>query len=89
MKKVVRMDGFDKLGFEKQLEVLNNSDNFIGLTKVANTSKGEKTYEERIIYKKGGILVNPVFRSDMMRREKEMEVKLQNQIYNLGRKDKK
>ena len=42
MKKITCMDNFEKLTYEEQLEVLNYKDNFIGLSKSANTSKGSK-----------------------------------------------
>jgi hypothetical protein len=31
MDRITQMEGFDKLTFEQQLSVLNNTDNFIGL----------------------------------------------------------
>ncbi|WP_199884109.1 hypothetical protein [Anaerosinus massiliensis] len=52
MDKITRMEGFDKLTYEQQLKVLNNSENFTGLSKTANTSKGSKSYEEWTAYKK-------------------------------------
>ena len=80
MKNITRMDGFNNLTFEQKLQVLNNQDNFIGLTKTANTSKGSKTYEEWTLYKKGNIPVNSEFRQEMMKLEQEMAKKLQYQI---------
>ncbi|GEA29399.1 hypothetical protein [Clostridium diolis] len=77
------MDGFGKLTKEQQLEVLNNPNNFIGLSKSANTSKGAKSYEEWTHYKKekiGEIEVDPEFRNRMMKKEMEIERKLQKQI---------
>lgn len=67
------MDGFEKLSFEQQVTVLNYRENFIGLSKVANTSKGSKTYEEWILYKKGSIEVDPEFRARMIQEEKRLE----------------
>lgn len=77
------MDGFGKLTKEQKLTVLNNPENFIGLSKSANTSKQAKSYEEWTHYKKdktGEIEVNPDFRSKMIKKEKEVERKLQKQI---------
>lgn len=42
MDRITRMDGFEKLTIEQQLEVLNYEDNFVGLSKSANASKGAK-----------------------------------------------
>ncbi|MGE7901686.1 hypothetical protein ACQKOI_24855 [Bacillus paramycoides] len=39
MDKIASMDGFGNLTKKQQLEVLNNSENFTGLIKSANTSK--------------------------------------------------
>ncbi|QES75412.1 hypothetical protein F3K33_22445 [Clostridium diolis] len=83
MDKISKMDGFGKLTKEQQLEVLNNPNNFIGLSKSANTSKGAKSYEEWTHYKKekiGEIEVDPEFRNRMMKKEMEIERKLQKQI---------
>ncbi|OOM07381.1 phage late control D family protein [Clostridium saccharobutylicum] len=85
MDKISKMDGFGKLTKEQQLEVLNNPENFIGLSKSANTSKGAKSYEEWTHYKKGKIgeiEVEQEFRNRMMEKEREMERKLQKQIDN-------
>jgi 5-methylcytosine-specific restriction endonuclease McrA len=83
MDKITRMDGFGKLTREQQLEVLNNEENFVGLSKSANTSKGTKSYEEWTHYRKGKtgeIEVDPKFREEMMEKEKILEGKLQKQI---------
>ncbi|MGG4385506.1 T7SS effector LXG polymorphic toxin [Priestia megaterium] len=80
MKNIARMEGFDKLTYEQQVALLNYRDNFIGLSKIANTSKGSKTYEEWVIYKKRNIEVDPTFRKKMMGIEKELQVKIQGLI---------
>ena len=36
MDKITRMEGFDKLTFEQQLEILNNPENFVGLSVMLN-----------------------------------------------------
>ncbi len=59
MDKISRMEGFEKLTKQQQLEVLNNPDNFIGLSESANTSKGAKSFEEWTTYKKENIQVDP------------------------------
>ena len=42
MKEIVDMPGFSQLSGEQQIEVLNLKDNFIGLGKSTNASKGDK-----------------------------------------------
>ena len=88
MNKITKMDGFGKLTKSQQLEVLNNPDNFIGLSKSANTSKQSKSFEEWTHYKKGKkgeIEVDPEFRQKMIIIERELERKLQKQIDDLNK----
>ena len=80
MDRITRMDGFDKLTREQQLELLNYRDNFEGLSKSANTSKGSKTYEEWTMYKKEGIPIDPEFRASMIAKEQELSRTLQGLI---------
>ncbi|MHA6533126.1 HNH endonuclease [Paenibacillus sp. BAC0078] len=83
MDRITRMEGFGDLTEAQKLAVLNNTENFIGLSKSANTSKQSKTFEEWTHYKKGKkgeIEVNPEFRSKMIQIERELERKLQKQI---------
>lgn len=77
MDEITRMDGFGKLTQEQQLAVLNNPDNFTGLSQTANTSKGSKSFEEWIEYKKGGIKVDENFRQEMMKKAEELKITLQ------------
>ena len=70
----VRMEGFEKLTFEQQLEVLNNPENFAGLSRAANGSRQHKSYSEWTHYKKGTseeIKVDEAFRQEMIEKEKE------------------
>lgn len=46
MDKITRMEGFNILTKVKQIDVLNNKDNFIGLSEAANKSNGSKYYSE-------------------------------------------
>ncbi|UNK35814.1 hypothetical protein MNO09_13655 [Bacillus sp. N5-665] len=81
--RITNIDGFGNLTEKQQLEVLNNPENFTGLSKSANTSKQSKSYEEWTHYKKGTpdeIEVSPDFRSKMITREKQLERILQKQI---------
>jgi len=84
MDKITRMEGFETLTREQQLSVLNNPDNFTGLSESANTSKGSKTYQEWTRHKSKGIDVDPAFRNEMMQREIQVERQLQQQIDNLN-----
>ncbi|WP_199502013.1 Hint domain-containing protein [Mucilaginibacter conchicola] len=83
MDEITRMDGFGQLTREQQLAVLNNKENFIGLSGTANTSKGAKTYEQWTRYKKGGIDVDPAFREEMIKKTEEARQALQEQIQGL------
>ncbi|WP_332236689.1 hypothetical protein [Sporolactobacillus sp. KGMB 08714] len=93
MDKISRMEGFDRLTEKQQLEVLNNPKNFIGLSRAANGSKQDKSYEEWTHYKKGKpgeIEIEPTFRDKMIKKENELEKVLQKQIDDLvGIKDRK
>ncbi|MGY0040401.1 hypothetical protein [Pedobacter sp. NJ-S-72] len=84
MDKITKMEGFGELTKEQQLQVLNNPDNFIGLSESANCSKGSKTYQEWLRHKSKGIDVDPVFRNEMIQREAQIEGQLQQQIDNLN-----
>ena len=83
MDKIVRMEGFEKLTKEQQLEVFNYEKNFVGLSKAANCSKGSKSFEEWWIYKKEGIPIDESFREKMIQSEKKLGIELQNMIENL------
>ncbi|MGG2017859.1 hypothetical protein [Bacillus sp. S10(2024)] len=74
------MEGSWKLTKEQQLQILNNPDNFIGLTKSANTSKGSKSFEEWTMHKGKKIQVNSEFRGKMIVLEKKLEIDIQKQI---------
>jgi hypothetical protein len=80
MDKITRLEGFGKLTKEEQLSVLNNENNFIGLSKSANTSKGSKSFKEWTMHKKSGTPVNRKFREKMIKAEEELEVSLKKQI---------
>lgn len=83
MKQITEMDGFNKLSFNNQLEVLNHKPNFAPLSETANTSRGAKSYEQWTRYKKGNIDVDPTFRSSMMERAAKLEIELQDKIHGL------
>lgn len=82
MDEVTRMDNFDKLTKDQQIAVLNNENNFIGLSEAANKSKGKLSYEEWTEYKKEGIKVDESFRTKMIKKSEELRKELQKQINN-------
>ncbi|VVP49708.1 hypothetical protein PS874_05163 [Pseudomonas fluorescens] len=83
MKAITEMSGFSKLTFADQVKVLNYERNFQGLSEVANTSKGAKSFGEWVSYKKGGIDVDPAFRSSMIDKAAKLEPEIQQHITNL------
>ncbi|MEB8714097.1 hypothetical protein P4L01_27015 [Bacillus cereus] len=70
MKNIANVEKFYKLTKEQQLKVLNNEENFLGLSEAANKSKGSKSYSDWTIYKKEKIEVDPKFREEMIKKEK-------------------
>lgn len=88
MDSITKMEGFETLTKEQQISVLNYEENFTGLSETANKSKGSKSYSDWTMYKKEGIEVSPEFRSRMMLKERELEVKIQNLIDELNRNNK-
>jgi len=80
MKTITEMNGFDKLSKADQVKVLNYENNFIGLSKTANTSKGAQSYSEWTEYKKMDMKVDPSFRQRMMQKENDMTIELQKYI---------
>jgi hypothetical protein len=80
MDRITRMEGFDKLTKAQQLEVLNNPDNFIGLSRSANASKGAKTFEDWTQHVKSGTQIDANFRQRMIQMERSLEAALQAQI---------
>ena len=88
MDRIASMDGFGNLTEKQQLEVLNNPENFTGLSKSANTSKQSKSYEEWTHYKKGTpdeIEVSLDFRSKMITRENSLKEYCKNKLMILKR----
>ena len=85
MDRITRMEGFEELTKAQQLEVLNNSENLIGLSRSANASKGAKTFEEWTEHIKTGTLVDASFRERMIQMERTLERTLQAQIDALRR----
>ena len=82
MDEITRMDNFERLTKNQQIAVLNNENNFIGLSEAANKSKGKLSYEDWTEYKKDGIKVDENFRTKMIKKSEELRKELQNQINN-------
>jgi hypothetical protein len=80
MDQIIRMHGFLELSEEDMIAVLNHPDNFIGLSKAANTSKGAKTFFDWIRHAGADTLVDPAFREEMALEELALETELQNEI---------
>ena len=80
MDKITKMENFDKLSTKNKLKVLNYEDNFTGLSRSANASKGAKSYSEWTTYKKDNIPISQEYRKTMMAKEAELELILQGMI---------
>ena len=80
-KTIASMDGFDRLPLKNQIKVLNYEPNFMLMSEAANTSRGDKSFEEWTDYK--GIKVNEDFRQQMIKREQELRPAIQNRINQL------
>jgi len=85
MKRIVEMPGFAQLTEDNMLVVLNHPNNFIGLTKSANASKGAKDWFEWTVHKKTGVKVRPEFAAKMQRKQLKLEQELQSKILQLLR----
>lgn len=85
LKKISQMKNFEKLTAEERIQIANFKDNFIGLTKTANTSKGSKTYKEWTHYVKENIKIDSTFREKMIIKEQELEKIIQAKINTLAK----
>jgi hypothetical protein len=79
MKEITEMPGFDKLTKTQQIEVLNLRDNFLGLGKATNTSKGAKTWADWAGHKRLGEIPAEV-RSKMIEIERQARIEVQKAI---------
>jgi chemotaxis protein histidine kinase CheA len=79
MQRITEMEGFNQLSWDDQLAVLNNPENFMGLGKSTNSSKGAKSWLEWEGHPKKGPVPED-FRREMIEKEAELEVMLQDQI---------
>jgi len=68
MKEITKMDGFSRLSREQQIEILNLKDNFVGLGKSSNASKGAHSWADWKGHSKiGEVPVN--VRKEMLEKE--------------------
>ena len=80
MKEITEMDGFSSLSDVDKVEVLNLEDNFMGLGKPTNSSKGAKTWSEWQGHSTLGDIPAEI-REKMIALEREARTKLQNEIF--------
>ena len=80
MKEITEMDGFAPLSDVDKVEVLNLEDNFMGLGKPTNSSKGSKTWSDWQGHSKLGDIPAEI-REKMIALEREARTKLQNEIF--------
>lgn len=79
MKEIVNMPGFSQLSESQQIEILNLNDNFIGLGKSTNASKGAKNWADWVGHSKLGEVPSDV-RSNMLKLESSARSALQKAI---------
>ena len=82
MDQIVQMPGFTELSLPNQLAVLNNPANFMGLGKASNASKQAKSWADWPGHPDYGP-IPPQVRKDMLQKEAEARIKLQQQIFDL------
>jgi hypothetical protein len=75
--RINKMDGFKDLTETQQLTVLNYPDNFIGLSRSANASKGASSYADWLMHQKSGLMVNPLFTTEMTHLDTALSSRLQ------------
>jgi hypothetical protein len=80
MKQITEMPGFSQLSFADQKDILNMSENFTGLSRSANASKGDLSFSEWTHHKATGTPVDPKLREQFMKKEEELKKKIQEEI---------
>lgn len=75
---ITKMDGFNRLPWEKQVEILNLKENLIAMNKSANSSKQGKSWEKWEGWKQ--FTKDPAIRKRMIEKEADLRVRLQNEI---------
>ncbi|WP_415918583.1 hypothetical protein [Staphylococcus warneri] len=84
-KEITKMDNIEKLSFDEIKDILNYRKNFIGLSKIANSSKGSKSYQEWRVYRKENLSINKEFREKMIRKENLLYNEIQQKINRLSK----
>ena len=84
---IVEMEGFDRLSFDNQIEVLNYEPNLEVMSDRANRSRRDSSFKEWEFYD-GNIPVNKQFRQTMIQREEALRKELQQLIDELRKKQK-
>jgi hypothetical protein len=79
MKEITKMPGFETLTKAQKIEVLNLRDNFLGLGKSTNASKGAKTWADWAGHKKLGEIPTEV-RAKMIEIERLAKIEVQKAI---------
>ena len=79
MKQIVEMPGFNQLSDVDKVAVLNLRENFMGLSKASNASKGAKTYAEWMGHSKLGPIPDDV-RAWLLQVEQDAAAALQKAI---------
>ncbi|MFC0612479.1 hypothetical protein ACFFF2_10315, partial [Scopulibacillus daqui] len=79
MKEITEMDGFSQLSKEKQIEVLNLEDNFVGLGKSTNASKGAHSWSDWVGHSKYGEVPENI-RQHMLKLEEQARKALRKAI---------
>ncbi|QBF33647.1 hypothetical protein [Thalassococcus sp. S3] len=82
---IVSMDGFTDLSHANRMAILNDPDNFHGLSRSANGSRQNLSFEDWTMHRSSGTPVNPELRAQMIAEEARMREVLQQRIYNLLR----
>lgn len=87
--RIRNMEGFGDLTRDQQIQVLNYSENFHGLSRSANGSRGNLSFEGWTMHKRTGTLVNNDLRIPMIETERAMETRIQEMIYDLLRQNQR
>jgi hypothetical protein len=86
MERIRQFDGFAELTEGNQVEVLNLLENFVPMSKRANASKQAKSFLEWEFHKKLGIKIDEAFRQRMIAEERRLVPIIQENIYELLRR---
>lgn len=79
--RIMRMDGFSDLPKADQIDILNLQENFHGLSRSANSSRGNKSFTEWIEHASSGTQVDTALRQRMIPEETRLTEQIQRLIY--------